>query len=95
MSSATENMIEAAIANKVKRVVCPAPIRLFIRSTQMGRKAMMEKVPAAASRNFKGTGTVACGTRYGNVMAQWGSVIPLFGSIRLVPIGSPNHHHRP
>ena len=41
-------------------------------------KAMMEKVMVAASRNLEGTGTVICGTRYGNVMASRGSVIPLF-----------------
>jgi UDP-glucose 4-epimerase len=39
---------------------------------------MMEKVMVAASRNLEGTGTVICGTRYGNVMASRGSVIPLF-----------------
>jgi len=41
-------------------------------------KALMEKVMVAASRNLEGTGTVICGTRYGNVMASRGSVIPLF-----------------
>jgi UDP-glucose 4-epimerase len=41
-------------------------------------KAMMEKVMVAASRNLEGTSTVICGTRYGNVMASRGSVIPLF-----------------
>jgi UDP-glucose 4-epimerase len=41
-------------------------------------KAMMEKVMVAASRNLEGTGTIICGTRYGNVMASRGSVIPLF-----------------
>jgi UDP-glucose 4-epimerase len=41
---------------------------------------MMEKVMVAASRNLEGTGTVICGTRYGNVMASRGSVIPLFVS---------------
>lgn len=41
-------------------------------------KAMMEKVMVATSRNLEGTGTVICGTRYGNVMASRGSVIPLF-----------------
>src|SRR5574343_494556 len=41
-------------------------------------KAMMEKVMVAASRNLEGTDTVICGTRYGNVMASRGSVIPLF-----------------
>src|SRR3546814_18615652 len=41
-------------------------------------KAMMEKVMVASSRNLEGTGTTICGTRYGNVMASRGSVIPLF-----------------
>jgi UDP-glucose 4-epimerase len=50
-------------------------------------KAMMEKVMVAASRNLEGTGTVICGTRYGNVMASRGSVIPLF--VEQVRAGKP------
>ena len=75
----TENMIEAAIANKVKRVVCLSTDKAVYPINAMGiSKAMMEKVMVAASRNLEGTGTVICGTRYGNVMASRGSVIPLF-----------------
>jgi UDP-N-acetylglucosamine 4,6-dehydratase/5-epimerase len=50
-------------------------------------KAMMEKVMVAASRNLEGTTTVLCGTRYGNVMASRGSVIPLF--VEQVLAGKP------
>jgi UDP-glucose 4-epimerase len=75
----TENMLEAAIAHKVKRVVCLSTDKAVYPINAMGiSKAMMEKVMVAASRNLEGTGTVICGTRYGNVMASRGSVIPLF-----------------
>jgi len=50
-------------------------------------KAMMEKVMVAASRNLEGTGTAICGTRYVNVMASHGSVIPLF--VEQVRAGKP------
>jgi UDP-N-acetylglucosamine 4,6-dehydratase len=50
-------------------------------------KAMMEKVMVAASRNLEGSATTICGTRYGNVMASRGSVIPLF--IEQVRAGTP------
>ena len=75
----TENVLEAAIAAKVKRVVCLSTDKAVYPINAMGiSKAMMEKVMVAASRNLAGTGTVICGTRYGNVMASRGSVIPLF-----------------
>src|SRR5574343_143441 len=75
----TENVVEAAIAHKVKRVVCLSTDKAVYPINAMGiSKAMMEKVMVAASRNLEGTGTVICGTRYGNVMASRGSVIPLF-----------------
>jgi UDP-N-acetylglucosamine 4,6-dehydratase len=75
----TENVLEAAIAAKVKRVVCLSTDKAVYPINAMGiSKAMMEKVMVAASRNLEGTGTVICGTRYGNVMASRGSVIPLF-----------------
>ena len=63
----TENVLEAAIDSCVQRVVCL--------STD---KAMMEKIMVATSRSLEKTNTVICGTRYGNVMASRGSVIPLF-----------------
>jgi UDP-glucose 4-epimerase len=75
----TENVLDAAIAAKVKRVVCLSTDKAVYPINAMGiSKAMMEKVMVAVSRNLEGTGTVLCGTRYGNVMASRGSVIPLF-----------------
>ena len=75
----TENVLEAAIAAGVKRVVCLSTDKAVYPINAMGiSKAMMEKVMVALSRNLEGTGTVICGTRYGNVMASRGSVIPLF-----------------
>ncbi|MDM4767525.1 polysaccharide biosynthesis protein [Pelomonas sp. SE-A7] len=75
----TENVLQAAIAAGVQRVVCLSTDKAVYPINAMGiSKAMMEKVMVAASRNLEGTGTVICGTRYGNVMASRGSVIPLF-----------------
>jgi UDP-N-acetylglucosamine 4,6-dehydratase len=75
----TENVLEAAVAAGVKRVICLSTDKAVYPINAMGiSKAMMEKVMVAASRNLEGTGTVICGTRYGNVMASRGSVIPLF-----------------
>jgi UDP-N-acetylglucosamine 4,6-dehydratase/5-epimerase len=75
----TENVLEAAIAAKVERVICLSTDKAVYPINAMGiSKAMMEKVMVATSRNLEGTGTVICGTRYGNVMASRGSVIPLF-----------------
>ncbi len=74
-----ENVLEAAIAAHVKRVVCLSTDKAVYPINAMGiSKAMMEKVMVAASRNLEGSGTIICGTRYGNVMASRGSVIPLF-----------------
>ncbi|MBA0035101.1 polysaccharide biosynthesis protein [Pantoea sp. BIGb0393] len=75
----TENVLNCAISAGVKRVVCLSTDKAVYPINAMGiSKAMMEKVMVAASRNLEGTGTVICGTRYGNVMASRGSVIPLF-----------------
>lgn len=75
----TENVLEAAIAGQVKRVVCLSTDKAVYPINAMGiSKAMLEKVMVATSRNLELTGTVICGTRYGNVMASRGSVIPLF-----------------
>lgn len=75
----TENVLEAAIQNAVKRVVCLSTDKAVYPINAMGiSKAMMEKVMVAKSRNVDETKTVICGTRYGNVMASRGSVIPLF-----------------
>lgn len=75
----TENVLEAAIAAGVKRVVCLSTDKAVYPINAMGiSKALMEKVMVATSRNLEQSGTVICGTRYGNVMASRGSVIPLF-----------------
>jgi UDP-N-acetylglucosamine 4,6-dehydratase len=75
----TENVLEAAIQNEAKRVVCLSTDKAVYPINAMGiSKAMMEKVMVAKSRNVDANKTVICGTRYGNVMASRGSVIPLF-----------------
>ncbi|NMF97729.1 polysaccharide biosynthesis protein [Aromatoleum toluolicum] len=75
----TENVLEAAIQNGVRRVVCLSTDKAVYPINAMGiSKAMMEKVMVAKSRNLDEARTVICGTRYGNVMASRGSVIPLF-----------------
>ena len=73
----TENVLEAAINCRVKRVVCLSTDKAVYPINAMGiSKAMMEKVIVAKSRSS--SSTVICTTRYGNVMASRGSVIPLF-----------------
>ncbi len=75
----TENVLEAAIQNHVKRIVCLSTDKAVYPINAMGiSKAMMEKVIVAKSRNLENTDTTICCTRYGNVMASRGSVIPLF-----------------
>lgn len=84
----TENVLEAAIQNEVKRVVCLSTDKAVYPINAMGiSKAMMEKVMVAKSRNLDEGKTVICGTRYGNVMASRGSVIPLF--IEQIRAGKP------
>ncbi len=73
----TENVLEAAINCAVERVICLSTDKAVYPINAMGiSKAMMEKVSVAKSRSANGT--VICATRYGNVMASRGSVIPLF-----------------
>lgn len=73
----TENVLNAAIKNKVKKVICLSTDKAVYPINAMGvSKAMMEKLMVAKSR-ISGD-TVLVGTRYGNVMASRGSVIPLF-----------------
>ena len=73
----TENVLEAAINCGVKRVVCLSTDKAVYPINAMGiSKAMMEKIIVAKSRST--SQTVICTTRYGNVMASRGSVIPLF-----------------
>ncbi len=75
----TENVLEAASAHHVKNVVILSTDKAVYPINAMGMsKAMMEKVMIARSRVVGDNGTIMCGTRYGNVMASRGSVIPLF-----------------
>jgi len=74
-----ENVIKAAIANKAKKLIVLSTDKAVYPINAMGMsKALMEKVMIAYSRQQPENGTVLCGTRYGNVMASRGSVIPLF-----------------
>ena len=82
----TQNVIDAAGTNKVKKVICLSTDKAAYPINAMGiSKALMEKVAVAASRNL--TETTVCLTRYGNVMASRGSVIPLF--LRQIKEGNP------
>ena len=73
----TQNVIRAAASNGVQKVICLSTDKAAYPINAMGiSKAMMEKVAVAEARNLKDT--VVCLTRYGNVMASRGSVIPLF-----------------
>ena len=75
----TNNVLEAAINKGVKKVICLSTDKAAYPINAMGMsKALMEKVIVAKSRNLKSDETVICRTRYGNVMASRGSVIPLF-----------------
>jgi UDP-N-acetylglucosamine 4,6-dehydratase len=75
----TDNVLEAAILNGVRRVICLSTDKAVYPINAMGiSKAMMEKVYVAKSRSVDPYLTTICGTRYGNVMASRGSVIPLF-----------------
>jgi UDP-N-acetylglucosamine 4,6-dehydratase len=74
-----DNVLNAAIENKVSRVIVLSTDKAVYPINAMGMsKALSEKVMVAKSRNLNGSGIVFCGTRYGNVMASRGSVIPLF-----------------
>ena len=84
----TENLLLSAVEAGVKRVLCLSTDKAVYPINAMGiSKAMMEKVMVAASRNLEGSGTIICGTRYGNVMASRGSVIPLF--VQQIQSGQP------
>ena len=83
-----ENVLNAAVANGVKRVVVLSTDKAVYPINAMGiSKAMMEKLMVAKSRLLREGETVLCATRYGNVMASRGSVIPLF--IDLIKTGKP------
>ncbi|HAZ11704.1 MAG: UDP-glucose 4-epimerase [Bdellovibrionales bacterium GWA2_49_15] len=75
----TENVLNMAVAHKVQKVICLSTDKAVYPINAMGMsKALMEKVMVASSRGLEKQNTVICGTRYGNVMASRGSVIPLF-----------------
>ncbi|HHT99481.1 MAG TPA: polysaccharide biosynthesis protein [Acholeplasma sp.] len=75
----TDNVLTAAINAKVKKVICLSTDKAAYPINAMGiSKAMMEKVFVAKSKTVDPNDTLICGTRYGNVMASRGSVIPLF-----------------
>ncbi len=75
----THNIIRSAIINNVKKIICLSTDKAAYPINAMGiSKAMMEKVAVAESRNLDKNKTIICVTRYGNVMASRGSVIPHF-----------------
>lgn len=77
----TQNVLDAATANGVKRVVVLSTDKAVYPINAMGiSKAMAEKLMIAKSRTQSSTEAILCATRYGNVMASRGSVIPLFVS---------------
>lgn len=83
----TDNVLHAAIAEGVKRVVCLSTDKAAYPINAMGKsKAMMESIIYANARNGAGRTTICC-TRYGNVMCSRGSVIPLF--IKQIKNGQP------
>lgn len=84
----TENTLRAAVQSGVKRVIVLSTDKAVYPVNAMGMsKALMEKVTVAMSRNLVDSNTVMCNTRYGNVMASRGSVIPLF--IQQIREGKP------
>lgn len=83
-----ENVLDSALENGVKNVIVLSTDKAVYPINAMGMtKALSEKIMVAKSRNLNGSGTVFCGTRYGNVMASRGSVIPLF--IEQIKKGEP------
>ena len=83
-----ENVLDSAMQHGAKRVIVLSTDKAVYPINAMGMtKALSEKVMVAKSRTLNGTGTVFCGTRYGNVMASRGSVIPLF--IEQIKSGKP------
>ena len=84
----TDNVLTAAIESRVKKVICLSTDKAVYPINAMGiSKAMMEKVFIAKSKTVDPDKTIICGTRYGNVMASRGSVIPLF--IEQIKSGQP------
>ena len=84
----TENVLNAAVKNGVKKLIVLSTDKAVYPINAMGiSKAMMEKVMVAKARVIHSRSTVFCGTRYGNVMASRGSVIPLF--VNQIKSGQP------
>ncbi|MFZ8100190.1 polysaccharide biosynthesis protein [Staphylococcus arlettae] len=84
----TENVLQNAIRHNVKKVICLSTDKAAYPINAMGiSKSMMEKIFVAKFRNVDSEQTLICGTRYGNVMASRGSVIPLF--IEKIKAGEP------
>jgi len=84
----TDNVLTAAINEGVKKVICLSTDKAAYPINAMGiSKAMMEKVFVAKSKTVSPDRTTICGTRYGNVMASRGSVIPLF--VEQIKSGQP------
>lgn len=76
-----ENAIDAALQHGIKKMISLSTDKAVYPINAMGMtKALAEKVMVAKARQLNGNGTMLCGTRYGNVMASRGSVIPLFVS---------------
>ena len=91
----TENVIRSAVNNNVSKVICLSTDKAAYPINAMGMtKALMEKVAVARARSLSKSNTTVCVTRYGNVMASRGSVIPLFveqiKSNRDITITDPN-----
>ena len=85
-----QNVIDSAIENKVRKVIVLSTDKAVYPINAMGMsKALSEKVMVAKSRDYNsnGSNTIMCGTRYGNVMASRGSVIPLF--VEQIKAGRP------
>lgn len=83
-----ENVLDSAINNNIKKVIVLSTDKAVYPINAMGMsKALSEKVMVAKSRNLNGSGTIFCATRYGNVMASRGSVIPLL--IEQIKKGQP------
>ena len=83
-----ENVLDSAVENGVKNVIVLSTDKAVYPINAMGMsKALSEKLMVAKSRNLNGTSSIFCGTRYGNVMASRGSVIPLF--IEQIKKGQP------
>ena len=84
----TDNVLTAAIATGVKKVICLSTDKAVYPINAMGiSKAMMEKIFIAKSRTSSSDRTLICGTRYGNIMTSRGSVIPLF--VQQIKFGQP------